>query len=348
MRPPLVILACALALDAPAVVAPADLPRYRALGASENFSGNVALGPDFILRPKDRDALVLVYQDSWEGSPSLCRLWILDAVTGRDYRKHVYDYVILPGGSRIVYSEPMDLAAARRAGVSRTQVRAAAFPEEFAEGELVARPVVLDLDTGQERRLPVVGGGQLWVSRGQVFGRLRPDYYERGNGRLLASPPFEPSPIMRLDLEAQRWVKPTPAEARAAADAAGRGAGEKILPPEHGRLLARTRNGAFGFVLVREGDYEVQAVRFADKTALAPAVTISPDGRALLVQREGDAKTAVVPVLDRCATGPGVGEAKIRRFDADAAKATLTVVYGKHCAAAVSLQTLAVKCLGCD
>lgn len=87
---------------------------------------------------------------------------------------------------------------------------------------------------------------------------------------------------------------------------------------------------------------EIEAPR---SSAAAPIVRTSPDGRSLVVTRSGKAAPIRVPVFKRCGA-PSVGEPRIR--DVSVESGLVTVIYGKHCAAELSLETMALKCTGCD
>ena len=75
------------------------------------------------------------------------------------------------------------------------------------------------------------------------------------------------------------------------------------------------------------------------------SVSVSADKRGLLIKRPSDRQPILVPVLDRCGN-PAVGELRIRSVRRS--KEVVTVTYGKHCSATVSLRTLVVECAGCD
>ncbi len=77
----------------------------------------------------------------------------------------------------------------------------------------------------------------------------------------------------------------------------------------------------------------------------APAVRISPDGRSLIVTPTEGAAPVNVPVLDRC-RDPAVGEPRIRHVSVEQGIAKL--IYGKHCAADLSLEAMELRCTGCD
>lgn len=85
---------------------------------------------------------------------------------------------------------------------------------------------------------------------------------------------------------------------------------------------------------------------FAAEKAIALLVLrVSPDGRALDIQRSADASVQRVDVIAKCGV-PKVGEPRIRDFKKRGA--AIAVTFGKHCFAEVSLADLSVRCTGCD
>jgi hypothetical protein len=80
-------------------------------------------------------------------------------------------------------------------------------------------------------------------------------------------------------------------------------------------------------------------------SAETPNVRASADGRSLVVTPSEGAATVHVSVLNRCGD-PAVGEPRIRNVSVE--HGIVTVIYGKYCAAELSLETMVLKCTGCD
>lgn len=74
-----------------------------------------------------------------------------------------------------------------------------------------------------------------------------------------------------------------------------------------------------------------------------PATRISEDGRSLFVNTA--AGQSEVAVLDQCGT-PATGEPRIRELGGT--PKAITITYGKHCSATLSLPSLTLQCEGCD
>jgi hypothetical protein len=76
----------------------------------------------------------------------------------------------------------------------------------------------------------------------------------------------------------------------------------------------------------------------------APSIRICEGRRALRIKRPSDETPVRIPVLDSCGD-PVPGPPKI--FDVQVEANDVMAMYGMHCAARISLQTLAIGC-ACD
>jgi len=241
-------------------------PGVELLGAKRNMAGNVAIGPGFLWQGKKRDAVVVGYQDSFEGEPLVAWFVVLDAETDRVFFREAWDLVQIDDEQRIVYGAPFRVEGngsklARQLGISKAKIKAARFDEGSSESSWVVRPVILDLRTGRERAVGVLGGGALAMFEGKLVGLVRPHYWATGkdSARHIEAP-------RALDLDAGKW-RPLPASKRKAAlrALAPKTTAIRSDCPKRGTALAKTRNGKLALFVVKSC-FTVQSARIKPET----------------------------------------------------------------------------------
>lgn len=231
---------------------------------------------------EQRDTIVVFYQPTFQREPTAGPLIVLDGPTGRAHQLEAWSFAPAPDGRSIVYAAQIRVTGfrdvgpaqrevrigeiARTLGIPRDEVERAAFDESFTGYTKIARPVVLDLDSGDVKELPLVGGGVLWSDEDSVYGLSRPLYWERARSTDIfqTSRPLD-SP-KRLALPDGRWESVEPRAVSNVLDARSAAELDRVLaelPPEYrggpGTIAVQTR--ARNLALVRVGRRGLQAVR---------------------------------------------------------------------------------------
>lgn len=275
--------ALAGAMDAPAAPAeqattPPDaapfLPAgWTLVGPAVELDG-VQKGPNEVARAPRRDTVVVFYQSQHHGEPVGGTLWVLDGPTRSVHVFEASSWTFTPDGSQIVmgllerheygYNEENPYAdhvrrrtvreVAQRIGVRPSQLDISTF-EHGGPQFVVIQPAVLDLATGNVRRLPMVGGAHLRLHDSLIIGSRRPAPWDPLDGDEAVRPRI-------LDLARTRWL-PLPEDTWKSMQQAQRAAEEQGIGPIHpswnetddttpGHVYITTLDGSLGIVLVGE------------------------------------------------------------------------------------------------
>jgi hypothetical protein len=223
-----------------------------------------------ITQPLLRDVVgVLAYVGA--PGPGAADLFILDGETGKVLRRRAISFAFTSDGTKVVYAKEHVVyeahdeddgigeknvdhseEVARRLGVRASTLKQFEYGDEFGSA-YVAQPVVLDLQTGREQALPMVGPAAFFSVDGLIF----------------AAPAFDSrraSKPLQFDLASRRWMD-VPARLRDAVrraletwDKKEQDAANSPIDPVRGLELATTRNAKLKLVLADlDGKIEVAA-----------------------------------------------------------------------------------------
>jgi hypothetical protein len=222
--------------------------------------GNVATGFQ-VLRLRSRDAVLVLYSDSFEGEPYRSGFWLLDGPRRAALMRAAWSVQPTADEKAIVFG--VAYAMPRKHAKAPAWQRASYHEGFTGEGPpAVTSPVIFHLATGKERPLPIPGGGVLGLLDNDVIGLPRPYFWE-----FPFSEERDGEPPRKLDLRRGRWL-PLPEKARARALALLKDPPSRLEQcglPNHlkvGDVVVTTRNRRMGLVVVNaQGEGAVRAAR---------------------------------------------------------------------------------------
>ena len=243
--------------------------KFTYVGKPHALMGNVATGLSDIVRLKKRDTVLIYYTDSFEGEPTHSQFWLLDAPSGKIIERHAWDYQFLPDNKTIVYSTDQAMSKedppvtvhtpasiAKKLRLSVSEIERAKVVDGFIGHSRLVRPVVLNIRTGKERRLPCVGGGMLALHKGKLIGLPLPSHWEFPSWE-----EREPYPAKQLHLNKDCWKPLKKAEQKGANEALLKHSDKHYdaLGAKKGTVLVTTRDRSLGLVVVDATHTKVQA-----------------------------------------------------------------------------------------